>query len=93
MRVTALHLFLEVIGDLIGGEFAMLVRQDQLPGQMEQEVRDLVPDRSAIVVAQGLVQLEDLFDQVRPQSFPGLDPVPGAPSAEVPDHRDSTSKR
>jgi hypothetical protein len=93
MRVTALHLFLEVVGDLIGGELAVLVCKDELPGQVEQQIRDLVPDRAAIVVAQGLVQLEDLLDQVRPQGFPGLNPIPGAPPAKVPDHRDSTSKR
>jgi len=66
MRVTPLHLLLEVVGDLIRGEFVVLVCENQLPGQMEQQVGDFIPDRSGIVFAQSLVQLEDLLDQVRP---------------------------
>ena len=91
--MPASHLRLELVGHLVGGELAQLLGQDQLQGQVEQQVAQLVPDRTRVAVAERLVQLEHLLDQVGAQGLPGLGPVPGAPLAQVPHHRHRASKR
>ena len=60
---------------------------------MEQQVAQLVPDGVVVTLAQRLVQLEHLLDQVRAERLTGLRPVPGAPRPEVAHHRQSASKR
>ena len=41
----------------------------------------------------GVVELEDFLDEVGADRLAGLDAVPGAAPAQVPDHVDSASKR
>ena len=79
-----LHLGLEIAGHLVRGELAQLLGQHQLPGEMEQQIGHLAPDRRRVSRPERLVQLVDLLDQVRPQRIPGLDPVPGAPDSGGP---------
>ena len=70
-----------------------LLGQDQLPGQVKQQIRHLFADGGRITLRDGMVQLEHLLEQVRTDGLAGLDPVPGAALAEIPDHRQSASKR
>ena len=75
------------------GELSQLLGEDQLPGQVQEEIPHLVPQLGRISGADGLVHLEHFLDQVGAQGVPGLGPVPGAPDAEVPDHLHGASKR
>ena len=83
----------EVAGGILGRELQPFLSQHELPGEVEQQVGYLAPDRRRISRADRLVQLVDLFDQVRPERVAGLNPIPGAPHPEVPDHRHRASKR
>jgi hypothetical protein len=87
------HFPLELVRDLPGGELVPLFGDHQLERQVKQKVAQFASDLGGLAVAEGVVQLERLLDQVRPQRFSGLGPVPGAPPAEVTDHRQSASKR
>ena len=93
MRMTPAHLALESVGHVVRRELAALLGDDELQGQMEQQVAELVPDGVALALAQRVVELEHLLDQVRPERLAGLRPVPGAPGPEVAHHRQRASKR
>jgi hypothetical protein len=60
---------------------------------MEHQIGHFLTDRDRVSLVEGVIELEDLLDQVRSQGFPGLDPVPGAPATEVADDVESASKR
>jgi hypothetical protein len=93
MRVPAAHLALQMVGHLLGSELLPLFRDHHLEGQVKQEIAHLAADGGGLALTERVVQLEGLLDQVGPQRFPGLRPVPGTPPAEVTDHRHRTSKR
>ena len=91
--MPAPHLRDQVVRHLGGGELAQFLRQDELPGQVEQEIPHLIPEEGRVAGAERLVDFEDFLDQVGAQRLPGLGPVPGAPDTQVPDHLHGTSKR
>jgi hypothetical protein len=70
-----------------------LLPDHELERQVEQQVAQLVPDRTDLALSQRMVELEDLLDEVWAQRFPRLGAVPWTPMPEVPDHRERTSKR
>jgi hypothetical protein len=70
-----------------------LLAQDQLPGEMEHQISHLIPDPVRVPLAQGVVEFEHFLDQIGTERGTGLDPVPRAPSAQVPDDAESASKR
>ena len=69
---------LEPVGHVVGDELAALLGDHQLKGQVQQQVAQLVPDRVGVALAQRVVQLQHLLDQVGAQRLAGLRPVPGA---------------
>ncbi len=87
------HLRLEEAGDFRRGGFAQLLCQDELPGEVQEEVTQLLADGLGVALAQGVIQLEELLDQVGAEGLPGLGAVPGTAAAKVPDHRHRTPKR
>jgi hypothetical protein len=91
--VTAAHLRLELVSYVGGGEISQFFRNDELKGQMQQEVAQLSADLSDLSFAQRVVQLQDLFHQVRAQGLAGLGSVPGTPIPEVAHGCHSASKR
>jgi hypothetical protein len=91
--MPALHLPHEPVGHLVGGELPVLLPQHQLPGEMEHQVTHFIADGGRATLAQGMVEFERLLDQIGAKSGPGLDAVPGAPPAEIPDDVESASKR
>ena len=93
VRVASLHLRLDVAANLVGGEFAPLFRQDELPGEMEEKIADLAADRVGIVLADGLIEFVNLLKEIGAKRFPGLDSVPGAPLAKIGNHRHGSSQR
>jgi len=93
MRMAPAHLPLEALGDVVRRELAELLGDHQLERQVEQQIAQLVPDGVALALAQRLVELEHLLDQVRTERFAGLRLVPGAPCPEVAHHRQGASKR
>ena len=93
MGVAPLHLPDDPVGHLVGGELSGLLPQDQLPGQVEHQIAHFVPDLVGVTLAQGMVEFEHFLDQIGTQGGPGLDPVPRAPSTQVPDDAESASKR
>jgi hypothetical protein len=93
MRVTPLHLPLEVSSRFVRRELPSFLGEHQLPGQVKEQVADFLPDIRRVALAEGVVQLHDLLDQVRPKRLPGLHPVPGTAGPEIRDHRHRASKR
>jgi hypothetical protein len=91
--MASAHLPLEPRRDVLGRELTALVGDDELEGEVEQEIAQLVPNASGIPFAQRMVQLERLLDQVRPERLSRLGPVPGTPGPEIAHHRLSASKR
>jgi hypothetical protein len=87
------HLLLEPARDRLGPELAPLFRDDDLEGDVEQQVAELLAHRAGVVVADGLVELERLFDEVRAQRLRGLRGVPRTPRPEVAHEYHGTSKR
>jgi hypothetical protein len=63
--MPAPHLGLERVSHLIRREFASLFCNHQLEGKMEQEIAQLIANGVDISFCQGMVQLQDLFDQIR----------------------------
>ncbi|MEZ4456005.1 MAG: hypothetical protein R2882_05545 [Gemmatimonadales bacterium] len=57
--VAALHLRLEIGGHVVGGELAVFFAEDQLPGEMKQEVAYLLTDGCRIAGADRMVELVD----------------------------------
>ncbi len=88
-----LHLPLHRIGHVVRAEFPTVLRQHELPGEVQQEIAQLVANALGVVVAQRMVQLQDLLDQVGTERLAGLHPVPGAPRPEVPNQGDRSPKR
>ena len=93
MRMAAPHLALQLVGHVVGGELAPLLRDHELKGEVEQEVAQLARGWPRLPLAQRVVQLQHLLDQVGTERLAGLGPVPGAPRAEVAHHRQRASKR
>ena len=93
MGVAALHLGFQLVGHLVGGELPTLLCDDQLEREVEQEVAHLSSDLRDLAFTQCVVELERLLDQIRPQRFTGLRPVPGTSFPEVPHRRHGASKR
>ena len=93
MGMTPLHFGFEPVGDFVGGEVARFLTQHELPGKVEHQVGDFVPDGGSIAAADRLVELVDFFHQIGPQGLAGLDLVPGAPDSEIPHHRHRARQR
>ena len=91
--MAALHLAHDAIGDVVGSELAALLGDHELPGEVEQEVAELLADGVGILLAERVVELEHFLDQVGPQRLPGLRAVPGAAHAQVPHEVEHASKR
>ncbi len=91
--MAAAHLRLEARRPRRPAELAALLRDDELKGQVQQQVAQLVADGAGLAFAQRVVELEHLLDQVGPQRLAGLRPVPGAAGPEVAHHRQGASKR
>ena len=91
--MPAPHLRLEVVRHVVRGELAPLLGDHELEREVQQQVAQLLANRARVGLAQRVVELQHLLDQVGPQRFAGLRPVPGTPGAEVPHHRHRTSKR
>ncbi|MEZ4585684.1 MAG: hypothetical protein R2909_04695 [Gemmatimonadales bacterium] len=87
VRVASHHLPLEVGGDLVGREVAPLLGQHELPGQVQEEVGRLGPDRVDFTRAEGAVELVDLLEQIGAQGLAGLNSIPGTALPEIPHHR------
>ena len=87
------HLGLESGRDVVSGELAQLFRDDQLEGEVQETIAQLIPDRAGLAFAQRVIELEDLLDQIRPERLAGLRAIPGAPRPQVAHHRHRTSKR
>ena len=81
--MAALHLAHDAIGDVVRRGLAPLLRDDELPGQVEQEVAEFLADRVGIFLAQRVVELEHFLDQVGTQRLPRLRAIPGAPHPQV----------
>ena len=86
-------MLLELAGDLVAGELAQLLGDDELKGQMKQQIADLSADLVGLSFAQRVVQLQHFLDQVGTKRLPGLRPIPGAPIPQVAHHRHRASKR
>jgi hypothetical protein len=91
--MTPPHLGFELLRHLPAGELPALLPNDELEGQVEQQITQLSLDLPDLAFPQGVVKLERLFHQVGPQRLPGLRPVPGTPFPKVPHHRHGTSQR
>jgi hypothetical protein len=64
-----------------------------LERHVQQHIGKLIPDRVGRATAQGVIQLEGLFDEIGAQRLAGLGPVPGASGPEVADQVHGASKR
>ncbi len=93
VRMAPLHLGLEIRGHLVRRELGLLLRQDQLPGQMQEQVSHFPADLSAIAAGDGVVEFVDFLDQVGTEGFPGLDSIPRAPFPKIGHHRHCAPKR
>src|SRR5207247_9472320 len=93
VRVAPPHLVLQPRGHLVGGELAELFGDDELEGEMQHQVAQLVTNRARFALAQRMIELERLLDQVRTKGLAGLGAVPWAPCPELAHHGQSTSKR
>ena len=91
--MAAPHLALQLVGNFLRSELVALLRDHQLKGEVQKQIADLASDRLGIPVAQGVVQFQNLLDQVGTKGLPGLGAVPGTPSAEVAHHGEGASKR
>ncbi len=91
--VAPAHLVLQLAGYVVAGELAQLFGDDELKGQVKQQVADFSADLTGLSFAERVVQLQHLLDQVGPQRLAGLRPIPGAPISKFPHHRHRTSKR
>ena len=87
------HLALELLRHVVRGELAALLGDHELERQVEQQVAHLAPDGVRLALAQRVIQLQHLLDEIGPQRLPGLRPVPGTPTAELAHHRERASKR
>jgi hypothetical protein len=56
-------------------------------------LKKFCPDASGVAIAERVIKLEDLLDQIGADGLAGLDPVPGTAGPEVAHHRDRASKR
>ncbi len=86
------HLLLDRVREILGAEATGLFCQDDLEGDVQQQVAEFGPNRVRIV-GDRVVQLESLFDEIRPQALGGLGGVPGTPFAQFPHEFDNASKR
>jgi hypothetical protein len=91
--MTAPHLVLQRCGHIIRREIAQLLCDDQLERQMKQKVAQLGLDFRHLSRREGMIQLEDFFDQVRSKCLPGLSSIPRAPTSKVPHHIHRASQR
>src|SRR5204863_2978564 len=71
MRMPAAHLDLEILGHLRGREFLPLLRDHQLKGKVKQQIAQLTANDIALALAERVVELQHLLDQVRTQGLPG----------------------
>jgi hypothetical protein len=87
------HLHLQLGGHILRGKFAALATNDELEGEVEQEIAELIANGGDAAFGQRLIQLEHLLDQVRPKCFASLCPIPGTPPPQITDHCHGTTKR
>ncbi len=80
-----LHLAHDLIGKSVRSDTALSFRQHQLPSQMQHEVAEFLTDGVGISTRDGMVQLEDLLDQIRAERCTGLRVVPGTALSKVGD--------
>jgi hypothetical protein len=93
VRVAPPHLGFELPGYLVAGKLAKLLGDDELKGQVKQQVANFSADRIGLSFAQCVVQLQYFLDQIRAKRFPGLCSIPGAPAPQLANHRHRASKR
>jgi hypothetical protein len=93
MRVPTTHLCFQLVGHLTGSELAPFLRDDELERQVKQQIAQLALDPVDLPLAQRLVELQDLFDQVGAEGLAGLSSIPGTPISQIPNGRHSASKR
>jgi hypothetical protein len=83
VRVPPLHLADDAVGRLVGSRLALLLGDHELPREVQQEVAEFLADHVGIILAQRVVEFEDLLDEVGAQRLAGLHPVPRAPDPQV----------
>ena len=78
-----LHLAHQALGGFLGRGLAPLLGDDELPREVQEEVAEFLSNGLGIVLAQGMIELQHLLDQVGTQRLASLGPVPGASHAEI----------
>ena len=91
--MPSLHLPLHRLGYVLRGELAVLLGQNQLPGEVKQEVAQLVANESGVAFTERVVELQHLLHEVRAERLPGLLSVPRAAHAQIAHHDERSSKR
>jgi len=91
--VPLFHLRDDGIGDVFGAKRTGLFTEDDLERHVEQDVAELLLDRVAIVAGQCLIQLQDLFDEVRTQGGTRLLAIPRTAVTQVAHEFHDASKR
>jgi len=93
MRMPAPHLLLHGLHHVFGAKETSLLAQHDLEGKVEQQIAQLVSHSPGIALAQGMIQLENLFDEVGPKRLRCLRSIPRASLPEIAHQDDRPSKR
>ena len=91
--VPLLHLRDDRVGDVLGSKRAGLFTQHDLECHVQEDVAELLFDRVGIAGGERVIQLEDLFNQIRAQRRSGLLAIPRAAVSQVTHQFYDTSKR
>ncbi len=86
------HLLLEPARDRLRVELPALLADHDLEREVEQQVAELVAQRGGVAVRERLIELEDLFDEIRTQRLGSLGAVPGTAGSEIAHERESAGE-
>src|SRR5919108_2351301 len=92
MGMPAPHLCFERARHRLRVEFAALLPDHDLEGEVQQQVAQLVAQPGGIALREGLIELEGFFDQVGAQRRARLRAVPGAARAQVAHQREGAGE-
>ncbi len=81
--MPTLHLAHHAIGNVVRRSLASLLRDHELPREMQQKVTQFLPDRVRIFLPNRVIELEYLLDQVGSQRLARLRAIPGAAHPQV----------
>ena len=87
------HFVFDRTGDGFRIELAGFLTEHDLKREVEHQVSELVFDLGEMASPDGLVELQDFFDQIGAQGFARLCRVPGTAFSEVAHQLDHASKR